>query len=196
MAEAAAAELPREAPHYRVNLMMLVRAGQAGAASQTCGTSSAVACLPANKGGIAWGAEGVALLSCPPPLQVRAQMGTAPPNWPPGGDGSNSEEAQVLARAQARAAPQLASLEAQALRMMDGLVDAGYRVRVFKGEPAARIRWGRGFKGGWVHPASPFSLCLVAPRTLAAPPPPSRRPLRRVRRRHLAHGARGGPAAA
>ncbi len=73
-------------------------------------------------------------LPCPAlhlPAQVRAQLGTAPPNWPPG---EHSREAAAVAGAQARAAPQLARLEARALRIMDCLHEAGYRVRVFKGE--------------------------------------------------------------
>lgn len=77
-------------------------------------------------------------------------MGNAPSNWPPS---SYGEEAQALARAQARAAGELARLEAHALRMMDALYEAGFRIRVFKGEGAA---WAAGQGGVGVALAAPL----------------------------------------
>lgn len=68
-------------------------------------------------------------------------MGNAPSNWPPS---SYGEEAQALVRAQARAAGELARLEAHALRMMDALYEAGFRIRVFKGEKCGLGGW-----AGW-----------------------------------------------
>lgn len=168
-ADAAVAALPQDVPFYRFNLMLLVGQSQAalcwvwvrGALLdwQACpllwgpwALQSARSALPTRRKPQDSANGPAHPLLFPHPLVLQARTVLSPsPSWQPAGAAGEGVAAAALAAARARAAPHLARLEARALRILDLLHGAGYRVHVFKGEGTAAAVEGEGgwMAGGW-----------------------------------------------